>query len=180
LESVGERTVAEGFIDSIHPSMPVGDCECWKDVTWRNTATIMLHDIHRLPPMMSFPCAALFICRILIVLVFLFPFALSANTCFGADDGYSGDNPVEAAFSKLGKAVEDFINTNTAFSGPVKDMYGVSMNSWCVGSVTGMNYIFAYLPSFNEEVGGWDVGHVTTMEGMVRYFSIDLVVGMMH
>jgi surface protein len=130
--------------------------------------------------MMSFPCGALFICRILTVFVVLFPFALSANACFGADDGYSGENLVEVANSKLGKAVRDFLSPDPVVSGPVKDMYGVSMNSWCVGSVTGMNYIFANLDLFNENVGGWNVGNVTTMQGMVRSFSIDLVVGMIH
>jgi surface protein len=122
--------------------------------------------------MMSFPCAALFICRILTVLVVLFPFALSANTCFGPNDGYSGNDLEQAANSKLGKAVRDFLNTDSAVSGPVKDMYGETMNSWCVGSVTGMNLIFYDLRSFNENVGGWDVGSVTTMAGMVSSFSI--------
>jgi hypothetical protein len=55
--------------------------------------------------MMLFPCTVPSISRILIVLVFLFPFTLSANTCFGANDGYSGIDPVQAANSKLGKAV---------------------------------------------------------------------------
>jgi surface protein len=122
--------------------------------------------------MMSFPCAALFICRILIVLVFLFLFALSANECFGADDGYSAFDPAVAANSKLGKAVRDFLSPDPAVSEPVKEMYGATINSWCVGLVSGMNYIFYNLRSFNEEVGGWDVGSVTTMAGMVRYFSI--------
>jgi Mycoplasma protein of unknown function, DUF285 len=106
-------------------------------------------------------------------LVFLFPFALSANTCFGPNDGYSGCfGPGGAAMSKLGKAVRDFLNADPLVSGPVKAMYGETMNSWCVGSVTGMDYIFFGLGSFNEEVGGWDVGSVTTMKAMVSSFSI--------
>jgi Mycoplasma protein of unknown function, DUF285 len=131
--------------------------------------------------MMSLPCGALFICRILTVFVVLFPFVLSANECFGAGDGYSGLFDEDAvANSKLGKAVQDFLSTDPAVSGPVKDTYGATMGSWCVGSVTGMNFIFYDLPLFNDEVGGWNVGNVTTMEGMVRSFSIDLVVGMIH
>jgi Mycoplasma protein of unknown function, DUF285 len=122
--------------------------------------------------MMSFPSTVLSLSSILIALVFLFPLALSVNTCFGPNDGYSGNRPLDGKNSKLGKAVRDFLSTDPAVSGPVKDMYGATMNNWCVDSVIGMNYIFADLASFNENVVGWNVGSVTTMQGMVRSFSI--------
>lgn len=55
--------------------------------------------------------------------------------------------------------------------------YGWPMNSWCVGNVTDMSYLFAKHRYFNGNISEWDTSRVTTMEGMFKgckFFSGDI------
>ena len=86
--------------------------------------------------------------------------AAAANQCFAADDGgYDGI---------LYQAVSDYMsqdcpnNNNCA----VGQTYGWPMNSWCVGNVTDMSYLFYEMDTFNEDISGWDTSSVTEMNYM--------------
>merc|ERR1712032_1265103 len=52
-----------------------------------------------------------------------------------------------------------------------------SIGDWDVSAVTNMRVMFAYLPSFNQDLSKWDVSRVTSMESMfsdARTFNQDL------
>ena len=44
--------------------------------------------------------------------------------------------------------------------------YGWPMNSWCVGNVKDMSYLFYEMDTFNEEINGWNTSSVTDMSFM--------------
>ena len=44
-------------------------------------------------------------------------------------------------------------------------IYGYPMNSWCIGNVTSLRYLFSVKQTFNEDISGWDTSSVTSMEG---------------
>ena len=98
--------------------------------------------------------------------------AAAANQCFGADDGGYYDLDTDT-YGKgiLYQAVRDYMsqdcpnNNNCA----VGQTYGWPMNSWCVGNVTDMSYLFAEMEGFNEDISGWDTSSVINMENMLWY-----------
>ena len=83
--------------------------------------------------------------------------AAAANQCFGADDG--GGEHI------LYRAIRDYIsqdcpnNNNCA----VGQTYGWPMNSWCVGNVTDMSWLFYEATSFNGNLSSWNTSRVTSM-----------------
>ena len=90
-------------------------------------------------------------------------FAAAANQCFGADDG--GDEGI------LSNAARDYISQDCANNNncAVAQTYGWPMNSWCVGNVTDMSYLFYYMyPAFNEDISGWDTSSVIHMSNMFQ------------
>ena len=51
------------------------------------------------------------------------------------------------------------------------------MNSWCVGDVTDMSWLFNGMATFNEDISGWDTSNVETMMlmfGSATSFNGDL------
>jgi Mycoplasma protein of unknown function, DUF285 len=123
--------------------------------------------------MISFPLLTLSITGIFVLSLCLLPPSLSQTSkCFGADDGYSGDNSAKAEKSVLGKAIREYLKTGLQASNMVKVTYGEIMDDWCVGDVTGMSFMFSDLPAFNENIGIWNVSSVTMMNLMVISFAI--------
>jgi surface protein len=121
--------------------------------------------------MSSFPFRTLSFTCIFVTLLCLLPPSLSQTyKCFGANDGYSGDNDDEAENSVLGTAIREYLMTDSQASNAVKATYGDTMNSWCVGDVTGMSLMFYDLATFNEKIESWNVSSATTMYSMVRSF----------
>ena len=104
--------------------------------------------------------------------------AAAANQCFGADDG--GYDYQTGIGGILYNAVRDYMsqdcpnNNNCA----VGQTYGWPMNSWCVGNVTDMSWLFYDMDTFNEDISGWDTSNVINMYLMFGYatsFNGDLL-----
>jgi len=69
---------------------------------------------------------------------------------------------------ELKSAVDEFIDGDCGDSNnKLCDVttYGYPMNSWCIGNVTSLRYLFSVKPTFNEDISGWDTSRVTSMEG---------------
>ena len=69
---------------------------------------------------------------------------------------------------ELKSAVDEFIDGDCGDSNNklcnVTNTYG-PMNSWCIGNVTSLRYLFSVKSTFNEDISGWDTSRVTSMEG---------------
>jgi len=92
-------------------------------------------------------------------------FAAAANQCFGADDG--------GKFGILYFAVRDYMSQDCPANSncTIAQTYGWPMNSWCVGKVTDMSWLFSKnsfntMDTFNEDISGWDTSNVTNMHAM--------------
>ena len=48
----------------------------------------------------------------------------------------------------------------------IAQVYGWPMNSWCVGNVEDMSYLFSEMYTFNEDINGWDTSSATDMSYM--------------
>jgi len=81
--------------------------------------------------------------------------------CFDADDG-GGQEGV------LYNAVRSYVNQDCANNKEcdIAQVYGWPMNSWCVGNVKDMSYLFSYMETFNEDINGWDTSSVIDMYNM--------------
>ena len=96
--------------------------------------------------------------------------AAANNQCFvdraelkAAVDSYVTNN--------CGNNNQEEENTDESSCNVVKQTYGYPMNSWCVGNVTDMYWLFLGLNTFNEDISSWDVSNVVNMYGMFRYAS---------
>ena len=80
--------------------------------------------------------------------------------CFSADDG--GKNSI------LYFAVRAYVSQDCADNDEceIAQVYGWPMNSWCVGNVKNMSYLFQYMITFNEDINGWNTTSVTDMSFM--------------
>ena len=80
--------------------------------------------------------------------------------CFGADDG--GRDGI------LYNAVRVYVLQGCANDTEciIGQTYGWPMNSWCVGSVKDMSYLFGRMDNFNEDINGWNTSSVTDMRFM--------------
>ena len=91
--------------------------------------------------------------------------------CFGADDG--GRNGV--LFNAVRAYVDQVCDVNKVC--PIAQTYGWPMNSWCVGNVKDMSYLFSGMNTFNEVISDWNTSSVTSMTHMFSYakaFNRDL------
>ena len=86
--------------------------------------------------------------------------ARAAGRCFADSD-------------ELAEAIKEYANNANCLLGQceVAEVYGNPMNSWCVGNVTDMRFMFEGASSFNGDISGWDVSSVTDMVGMFRSAS---------
>ncbi|SEV81185.1 BspA family leucine-rich repeat surface protein [Kaistella antarctica] len=57
-------------------------------------------------------------------------------------------------------------NMSSMFNSCTNFSIANNINSWNVGNVTDMNYMFASTPAFNKNIGSWDVGKLQNMSGM--------------
>ena len=53
----------------------------------------------------------------------------------------------------------------------VKETHGLTMNSWCVGNVDDMHFLFVEKRDFNEDISGWNTSSVTSFYEMFSYTS---------
>jgi len=81
--------------------------------------------------------------------------------CFGADDGGGLLQP-------LYNAVRAYVRQDCANNQEcdIGQTYGWPMNSWCVGSVLDMSYLFYDVSTFNEDVNGWNTSSAVSMHRM--------------
>jgi surface protein len=61
--------------------------------------------------------------------------------------------------------------TNVTECERMKETYGWPLNSWCVGEVTDMHFLFVEKRDFNEDISAWDTSKVTNMYEMFSYAS---------
>ena len=72
---------------------------------------------------------------------------------------------------ELKSAVDEFIDGDCGSSNNECNVtniiygYPMPMNSWCIGNVTSLRYLFSVKQTFNEDISGWDTSRVTSMEG---------------
>ena len=81
-------------------------------------------------------------------------------SCFDAyDGGLSG-----ALYFAVRAYVDQDCANNTKCG--IGQTYGWPMNSWCVGFVTDMSWLFTKMDTFNEDINGWNTSSVTDMSWM--------------
>lgn len=92
--------------------------------------------------------------------------------CFGIDDGTIINNDGSPG-GVLYNAVRAYVDQDCANNEEcdIAQVYGWPMNSWCVGNVKDMAWLFEFLDmrTFNEDISGWDTSSVTNMYAMFRY-----------
>ena len=94
------------------------------------------------------------------------------TTCFDANDGGrtgEGYNREDVLYTAVRFYMNQGCPTNQNCG--VAQKYGWPINSWCVGSVTDMSYLFYDMDTFNEDINGWITSSVTEMNGMFYYAS---------
>ena len=91
--------------------------------------------------------------------------AAAANQCFGADDG--GYDWTDTG-GILYQAVRDYMSQDCPNNNncTVGQTYGWPMNSWCVGNVTDMSWLFYDMDTFNGDLSSWDTSNVESMWNM--------------
>jgi len=86
--------------------------------------------------------------------------------CFGENDG--GSDGI------LYSAVRSYVLQNCANDKDceIGQIYGLPMNSWCVGSVKDMSRLFEDMDTFNEDISDWNTSSVTDMWSMFEGASL--------
>ena len=86
--------------------------------------------------------------------------SITTYECFDAADG--GRDGV------LGFAVRSYVSQDCANNTKcvIAQTYVWPVNSWCVGSVKDMSYLFYDMDTFNEDINGWNTSSVTDMSFM--------------
>ena len=81
-------------------------------------------------------------------------------SCFNADDG--------GEFGILYNAVRAYVDQDCVNNQEcdIGQTYGWPMNSWCLGNVNDMSYLFQYMDTFNENISDWNTSSVTSMKYM--------------
>jgi len=87
--------------------------------------------------------------------------------CFGADDG-------GLATGVLYNSVRSYVDQDCANNKEceIGQKYGWPMNSWCVGNVKDMSYMFSDMDTFNEDISDWNTSSVTDMSYMFAGASL--------
>jgi len=82
--------------------------------------------------------------------------------CFGEDDG--------GEFNVLYRAVRSYVDQDCVNNTKciIAQTYGWPINSWCVGNVADMSYLFDDMDTFNEDINGWNTSSVTSVRGMFQ------------
>ena len=80
--------------------------------------------------------------------------------CFDIDDG----GPDGILYNAVRAYVSQDCSNNIECA--IGQAYGWPINSWCVGKVRDMSYLFHYMDTFNEDINGWDTSSVTSMSSM--------------
>jgi len=100
--------------------------------------------------------------NLILITILHFLYLLSTSTatnytCFNATDG--GFNGV------LYTAVRDYIDQDCVNNEEctISQTYGHPINSWCVGNVTDLSYLFEMMDTFNEDINGWNTSSVIKM-----------------
>lgn len=72
-----------------------------------------------------------------------------------------------ATRAELDQALDDYLSGQEARRADVELVYG-PIESWCTTHITDFSHLFdGYLyPSFNEDIGGWDLSNAKTAAGM--------------
>jgi len=98
---------------------------------------------------------------------------LSGQRCFDADDGGLCNSGNCSESGILYTAVRSYVDQDCVNNKvcPIAQTYGWPINSWCVGSVKDMTYLFQYMDTFNENINGWNTSSVTDMNQMFAYAS---------
>ncbi|KAL7494237.1 hypothetical protein ACHAWT_008491 [Skeletonema menzelii] len=89
--------------------------------------------------------------------------ATNATNITGGNDGTEGG--CFTSRDQLREAVVEYTSSNTTLSTAAYLTYG-NMSEWCVTPVDDMNHLFAQIPTFNENLGKWDVSNVKNMSFM--------------
>ena len=91
----------------------------------------------------------------------------TSSPCFGA---YDGGFRVSGG---LYGAVRAYVRQDCANNEecPIGQTYGWPMNSWCVGNVKDMSWLFSDIDTFNENISDWNTSSVTDMNFMFRSAS---------
>ena len=94
--------------------------------------------------------------------------------CFGVDN--RGCDSVRTTvipykcdqYGILGNAVRSYVSQDCANNKEcdIAQVYGWPMNSWCVGNVQDMSYLFQDMETFDDDINGWNTSSVTNMKWM--------------
>ena len=87
------------------------------------------------------------------------------TTCFDANDGGKRGGldeyyPEDVLYNAIRSYRNQACRANQGNCG-IAQVYGYPINSWCVGSVTDMSYLFYLETDFNEDINGWDTSKAT-------------------
>jgi len=90
----------------------------------------------------------------------------SSSSCFDADEG--------GQYGILYNAVRTYVVQDCANNEEcdIGQTYGWPMNSWCIGIIKDMSYLFLGMDTFNEDISNWNTSSVTDMSFMFSGASL--------